>query len=229
MKFESLIPALVHVHVQYTPVCVRAYVLLYYYTAVSSSTTCSTTAVDQHSLLFSPRTVLIQLSNVSGVQPTIFVDGLNRLLLIVEVAHEDMAATETDLSLTKSTHSTHHSAHIRSQVCAGWGKLMYSKSITHNLYTAQQSGPHTIYTTIRKYIHSNAVYVSILSTSYRRKAILIPHHHHTLYFTQQSYRFAGRSTPQEEGMYVMINEDVLYNNVLAHTDVHTYVNMGHIH
>ena len=70
-------------------------------------------AVDQHSLPFSPRTVLIQLSNVSGMQPTIFVDGLDRLLLIVEVTHEDMPATETDLSLTKPTQIMHHSIHMR--------------------------------------------------------------------------------------------------------------------
>ena len=47
------------------------------------------------------------------MQPTIFINGLDRLLLIVEVTHEDMAATETDLSLTKSTHIMHHSIHMR--------------------------------------------------------------------------------------------------------------------
>ncbi len=46
------------------------------------------------------------------MQPTIFVDGLNRLLLIVKVTHEDMAATETDFSLTKPTQSMHDSVRI---------------------------------------------------------------------------------------------------------------------
>lgn len=69
------------------------------------------TYVLQHSLPLSPRTLLIQLSDVSRVQPTIFVDGLNRLLLVVEVAHEHMATTETYLSFTKPTHST--STHYR--------------------------------------------------------------------------------------------------------------------
>ena len=38
---------------------------------------------------------------------------LSSLLLIVEVTHEDMPATETDLSLTKPTHIMHHSIHMR--------------------------------------------------------------------------------------------------------------------